>query len=92
MLVRALEPQRGLERDARAARRRRSRGSSAPGRAGSARRSASRGEHDGLPLDAPPFELHAAPGPVEVVTGHAHRDHPSRRPPVALRPRGLAAT
>ena len=26
-------------------------------------------EHDGLPLDAPPFELRAAESPVEVVTG-----------------------
>jgi DNA-3-methyladenine glycosylase len=26
-------------------------------------------EHDGLPLDAPPFELHAPQEPVEVVTG-----------------------
>jgi DNA-3-methyladenine glycosylase len=26
-------------------------------------------EHDGLALDQPPFELRAAPGPVEVVTG-----------------------
>ena len=27
------------------------------------------GGHDGLPLDEPPFELHARPGPVEIVTG-----------------------
>ncbi|HEX4931500.1 MAG TPA: DNA-3-methyladenine glycosylase [Gaiellaceae bacterium] len=26
-------------------------------------------EHDGLPLDAPPFELRAAASPVEVVSG-----------------------
>ena len=26
-------------------------------------------EHDGLPLDAPPFELRAAAGPVEVIAG-----------------------
>jgi DNA-3-methyladenine glycosylase len=26
-------------------------------------------EHDGLPLDAPPFELHAPDSRVEVVTG-----------------------
>ena len=25
--------------------------------------------HDGLPLDAPPFELHARTGPVEIVAG-----------------------
>jgi len=25
--------------------------------------------HGGLPLDAPPFELHPAPGPVEIVAG-----------------------
>jgi DNA-3-methyladenine glycosylase len=27
------------------------------------------GGHDGLPLDEPPFGLHARPGPVEIVTG-----------------------
>ena len=27
------------------------------------------GDHDGLPLDAPPFELSAPPEPVEVVVG-----------------------
>jgi DNA-3-methyladenine glycosylase len=27
------------------------------------------GAHDGLPLDRPPFELHARTEPVEVVTG-----------------------
>ena len=27
------------------------------------------GEHDGLPLDAPPFSLSASPPPVEVVAG-----------------------
>jgi DNA-3-methyladenine glycosylase len=27
------------------------------------------GGHDGLPLDEPPFELQARPGPVEIVTG-----------------------
>jgi len=26
-------------------------------------------DHDGLPLDEPPFELHAAPPGIEVVTG-----------------------
>jgi DNA-3-methyladenine glycosylase len=26
-------------------------------------------EHDGLPLDRPPFELHERPAPVEVVAG-----------------------
>jgi DNA-3-methyladenine glycosylase len=26
-------------------------------------------DHDGLPLDEPPFELHASPEPVEVATG-----------------------
>ena len=27
------------------------------------------GAHDGLPLDGPPFELHARPHPVAVVAG-----------------------
>ena len=27
------------------------------------------GRHDGLPLDESPFELHARPGPAEIVTG-----------------------
>ena len=31
-------------------------------------------EHDGLPLDAPPFELHARDSPVDVVTRPADRD------------------
>ena len=47
-------------RDAGPARGRGLRGCSARARAGSARRSAITRVHDGLPLDAPPFELHAA--------------------------------
>ncbi len=67
VLVRALEPQRGL--DVMGARR----GledprllCSGPGRLCQALGITR--EHDGAPLDAPPFELHAAPGPVEIVT------------------------
>ena len=42
---------------------------SAPARAASARRSASRGEHDGLPLDEPPFELRAREREPSIVRG-----------------------
>jgi DNA-3-methyladenine glycosylase len=68
VLVRALEPQRGLD----AMRTRRGLDDprllcSGPGRLCQAL--GITGEHDGLALDAPPFELHAAPGPVEVVAG-----------------------
>jgi DNA-3-methyladenine glycosylase len=68
VLVRALEPQRGL--DAMRARRGMDDARllcSGPGRLCQALGIG--GEHDGLALDAPPFELHAAPGPMEVVTG-----------------------
>jgi DNA-3-methyladenine glycosylase len=67
VLLRALEPTRGLERMAER------RGlddvrllCSGPGRLCQAL-GVTR-EHDGLPLDRPPFELHAAPAPVEVAT------------------------
>ncbi len=68
VLVRALEPTAGL--DAMGARR----GladprllCSGPGRLCQAL--AITRDHDGLPLDAPPFELRARPEPVEVATG-----------------------
>jgi DNA-3-methyladenine glycosylase len=68
VLVRALEPTRGLERM------RARRGvdeirllCSGPGRLTQAL--AITREHDGLPLDRPPFELRARPAPVEVVAG-----------------------
>ena len=49
------------------------------------------GEHDGLPLDRPPFELRAAArAAVEVATGAAHRDHARRRAALALRAGRLA--
>ena len=67
-LVRALEPTDGLEQM------RRRRGvdgerllCSGPGRLCQAL--GITGAHDGLPLDAPPFELHARPAPVQVVAG-----------------------
>ncbi|HEU4449939.1 MAG TPA: DNA-3-methyladenine glycosylase [Gaiellaceae bacterium] len=68
VLVRALEPTHGLE----AMRARRGVGEdrllcSGPGRLCQALGLA--GAHDGLPLDAPPFELRAAPAPVRVVRG-----------------------
>jgi DNA-3-methyladenine glycosylase len=67
-LVRALQPVHGLE----AMRARRGRDDpgllcSGPGRLCQALGITR--EHDGLPLDAPPFELQAARGPVEIVTG-----------------------
>jgi DNA-3-methyladenine glycosylase len=68
VLVRALEPTRGLD----ALRERRG---GVPDRllcAGPGRLCQAlglTGAHDGLPLDAPPFELHAAPPGVEVVRG-----------------------
>jgi len=68
VLVRALEPASGIEEM------RERRGlfeprllCSGPGRLCQAL--AVTREHDGLPLDAPPFELRAADAPVEVVSG-----------------------
>ena len=68
VLIRALEPTAGLD----AMRERRGLDEprllcSGPGRLCQAL-GVSR-DHDGLPLDAPPFELRAASGPVEVVAG-----------------------
>ena len=48
------------------------------------------GAQDGLPLDRPPFSLSPAAATPELAVGHADRPHESRRPPLALRPRGLA--
>jgi DNA-3-methyladenine glycosylase len=67
VLVRALEPTSGLE--IMAARRGRTEPwllAAGPGRLTQALGLA--GEHDGLPLDRPPFELHAA-GDVEIAVG-----------------------
>jgi DNA-3-methyladenine glycosylase len=68
VLIRALEPEHGLERM------RERRGleearvlCAGPGRVCQAL--GITGEHDGLPLDAPPFELRAAPGEVDVIRG-----------------------
>ena len=68
VLLRALEPTHGLERM------RERRGldderllAAGPGRLCQAL--AVTREHDGLPLDAPPFELVAAPAPAEVAVG-----------------------
>ena len=68
VLLRALEPAEGVERM------RERRGlddlrllCSGPGRLCQAL--GVTGEHDGLPLDEPPFELRARPAPVEVATG-----------------------
>ena len=57
VLVRALEPTHGARRRCARAAVSTRRASSAPGPGSSARRSALPGEHDGLPLDRPPFEL-----------------------------------
>jgi DNA-3-methyladenine glycosylase len=68
VLVRALEPTHGLDEM------RKRRGlddprllASGPGRLCQALGITR--EHDGLPLDRPPFELHERPAPVEVVAG-----------------------
>jgi DNA-3-methyladenine glycosylase len=68
VLVRAIEPTQGLDEM------RQRRGledprllASGPGRLCQAL--AITGDHDGLPLDAPPFELRDRNGPVEVVAG-----------------------
>ncbi len=68
VLVRALEPTHGIEamRARRAVEREREL-CSGPGRLCQALGVSI--EHDGLPLDAPPFELAPAPGTVAVVTG-----------------------
>ena len=60
VLVRALEPTHGLERDARPPRRSTTRGCSAPAPAGSARRSGSPATTTACALDRPPFELFAS--------------------------------
>ena len=72
-------------RDARARAGSTTRACCAPARAGSARRSASPREHDGLPLDRPPFELHAR------ATRRA-RSSPARASGSRARPTGRGAT
>ena len=56
-------------RDARAAQTSTTCARSAPGRESSRRRSGSRGAHDGLPLDRPPFELVPRDAEPEIVRG-----------------------
>jgi DNA-3-methyladenine glycosylase len=68
VLIRALEPEHGIER----MRERRAQQTprllcAGPGRLCQAL--GLTGEHDGLPLDRPPFELRAATGHVEVASG-----------------------
>ena len=89
VLIRALEPTQGLEEM------RRRRGlederllCAGPGRLCQAL--AITREHDGLPLDRPPFRLEPRTEPPEIARGPADRNHPRRRLAVALRPRGVA--
>ena len=90
VLIRALEPVDGARDDACAARRRerppavRRPGPPLPG----ARRS--RGEHDGLPLDEPPFELRARE--ERAGASCAARASGSRRPPSVPWRYGLAGS
>ena len=68
VLIRALEPERGLD----VMRERRGLDEARLLCAGPGRLTQALGvtrEHDGLPLDEPPFELRARTEPVEVVTG-----------------------
>ena len=89
VLMRALEPDHGVERmrerrgldDARLL-------AAGPGRLCEAL--GVTGEHDGLPLDRPPFELRRARPSREIATAPADRDHPRRRAPLALRAGRLA--
>ena len=88
----ALEPTHGIERMQATAPDATTHGCSAPGRAGSARRSPSRASTTASPLDEPPFELRARTGRARGRRGAAHRDHTRRRAAVALRPRRLLAS
>jgi DNA-3-methyladenine glycosylase len=68
VLLRALEPTHGLDEM------RERRGVDDPHRLSSGPGSLTQalgitGEHDGLPLDRPPFELHASDGPSDLVAG-----------------------
>ena len=83
VLIRALEPTEGL------ATMRRRRGlsderllCSGPGRLCEALRITA--AHNGLALDAPPFELLARREPVEIVAGIRDRHHQGRRQALAL--------
>ena len=89
VLVRALEPEHGVERMRERRRVDNARLLAAgPGRLTEAL--GVTGEHDGLPLDRPPFELRARDTRAGDRRRPADRDHPRRRPALALRARRLA--
>ena len=91
VLIRALEPTHGLERDARRGAGSTTRGCSAPGPGRLCQALGVTGEHDGLAARPAAVRApRAATAPVEVAAGPRIGITRRRRPAVALRARGLA--
>ena len=90
VLIRALQPTHGIAamRRRRGVARRARR--CARARANCAKRSAITIAHNGLPLDAPPFALHARIGKAGVVTRRADRHHQGGRTALAIRAEGYS--